>query len=99
MATYSASHAKTITCVANQVDTITLTGSGGELHFAQTSSTPIYFTVGQPGTVPATPTIAGDDCFGIMNGNNSDNFPWSGNGCVIKLITAGTGVVTFALHG
>jgi hypothetical protein len=99
MATYSASQSKTVTCVAAQVDTITLTGNGTALHFSQNSSTPIYFTVGQPGSTPATPTVAGDDCYVIMNGNNSDNFPWTGNGVVIKLITAGTGLVNFALHG
>lgn len=99
MAIYSATDAKTITCVAAQVDTITLTGTGSQLHFAQDSNTPIYFTVAQPGQVPATPTVAGDNCFVIMNANNSDNFAWNGNGVVIKLITAGTGLVNFALHG
>jgi hypothetical protein len=99
MATYSASQAKTVTCVANQVDTITLTGTGETLHFAQNSSTPIYFTLAQPGQVPATPTVAGDNCYVIMNGNNSDNIDWNGNGVVIKLITAGTGLVNFTLHG
>jgi hypothetical protein len=99
MATYSASQAKTITCVANQVDTITLTGTGDELHLWQTSTTPIYFTLAQPGQVPATPTVAGDNCYGLMNNNNPDSYPWNGNGVVIKLITTGTGVVNFALHG
>jgi hypothetical protein len=99
MATYSASQAKTITCVANQVDTITLTGTGNELHLWQTSTTPIYFTLAQPGQTPTTPTVAGDNCYALMNNNNSDNYPWNGNGIVIKLITAGTGVVNFTLHG
>jgi hypothetical protein len=99
MATYSATQAKTVTCVAAQVDTITLTGTGQRLRFEQNSSTPIYFTLAQPGQTPATPTVAGDNCYAIMNGNNADNIIWNGNGVVIKLITAGTGVVNFALHG
>jgi hypothetical protein len=99
MATYSASSAKTITLVANTVDTVTLTGSGSNLHVWQTSTTPIYFTTAQPGQTPATPTVAGDNTIGILNNNNSTDFPWSGNGIVIKVISAGTGTVNFALHG
>jgi len=99
MATYSASSAKTITLVANTVDTITLTGSGTNLHVWQTSTTPIYFTTAQPGQTPATPTVAGDNTIGIFNNNNSTDFPWSGNGIVIKVISAGTGTINFALHG
>ena len=99
MATYTASQAKTVTCVASQVDTITLTGTGQRLRFEQNSSTPIYFTLAQPGQTPATPTVAGDNCYVIMNGNNSDNIVWTGNGVVINLITAGTGLVNFTLHG
>ena len=98
MATYSASSAKTITLVANTVDTVTLTGSGSNLHVWQTSTTPIYFTTAQPGQTPATPTVAGDNTIGIFNNNNSTDFPWSGNGIVIKVISAGTGTVNFALH-
>ena len=98
MATYSASSAKTITLVANTVDTVTLTGSGNNLHVWQTSTTPIYFTTAQPGQTPATPTVAGDNTIGIFNNNNSTDFPWSGNGIVIKVISAGTGTVNFALH-
>jgi len=99
MATYSASSAKTITLVANTVDTVTLTGSGTNLHVWQTSTTPIYFTTAQPGQTPATPTVAGDNTIGIFNNNNSTDFPWSGNGIVIKVISAGTGTINFALHG
>ena len=99
MATYSASSAKTITLVANTVDTVTLTGSGTNLHVWQTSTTPIYFTTAQPGETPATPTVAGDNTIGIFNNNNSTDFPWSGNGIVIKVISAGTGTINFALHG
>jgi len=99
MATYSASDAKTITLVANTVDTVTLTGSGNNLHVWQTSTTPIYLTFAQPGQTPATPTVAGDNTIGIFNNNNSTDFPWSGNGIVIKVISAGTGTINFALHG
>ena len=99
MATYSASSAKTITLVANTVDTITLTGTGNTLHVFQTStSTPIYFTAGQPGTTPATPTVAGDDNYAVMNGYNSIDFPWTGTGAVIKVISAGTPTVQFLLQ-
>ena len=99
MATYTASQAKTITLVAATVDTITLTGTGNNLHVWQTSTTPIYFTTAQPGQTPATPTVAGDNTIGIFNNNNSTDFPWSGNGIVIKVISAGTGTINFALHG
>lgn len=98
MATYTASQAKTITLVAATVDTITLTGTGDYLHVWQTSTTPIYFTTAQPGQTPATPTVAGDNTIGIFNNNNSTDFPWTGNGIVIKVISAGTGTVNFALH-
>jgi hypothetical protein len=76
-----------------------LTGTGNNLHVWQTSTTPIYFTTAQPGQTPATPTVAGDNTIGIFNNNNSTDFPWSGNGIVIKVISAGTGTVNFALHG
>ena len=99
MAAYTASTAKTITLVANTVDTVTLTGSGNNLHVWQTSTTPIYFTTAQPGQTPATPTVAGDNTIGIFNNNNSTDFPWTGNGIVIKVISAGTGTINFALHG
>lgn len=98
MATYTASEAKTITLVANTVDTITLTGSGSQLHIWQTSTTPIYLTFAQPGQTPTTPTVGGDETIGIMNNNNPTDIPWSGNGIVIKAISAGTGTVNFALH-
>jgi hypothetical protein len=98
MATYSASSAKTITLVAAQVDTVTLTGTGQVLHVWQTSSTPVYFTTAQPGQTPATPTVGGDNTIAIMNGNNACHQGWNGNGIVIKVISAGTGTVNFALH-
>jgi hypothetical protein len=98
MATYTATAAKTITLVANQVDTITLTGTGTILHMWQTSTTPIYMTFAQPGQVPATPTIGGDECYAIMNNNNSNDFPWSGNGIVVKMICAAIATVNVVLH-
>lgn len=98
MATYSASSAKTITLVAAQVDTITLTGTGQVLHVWQTSTTPIYFTTAQPGQTPATPTVGGDNCIAIMNNYIPCHQGWTGNGIVIKVISAGTGTVNFALH-
>ena len=98
MATYSASQAKTITLVANTVDTVTLTGSGTQLHIWQTSTTPIYLTFAQPGQTPTTPTVGGDETIGIFNNNNSTDIPWSGNGIVIKAISTGTGTINFALH-
>jgi hypothetical protein len=98
MATYTASEAKTITLVANTVDTVTLTGTGTVLHIWQTSTTPMYVTFAQPGQTPATPTVAGDNTLAIMNNNNPCHQGWSGNGIVIKVISAGTGTVNFALH-
>lgn len=98
MATYSASSAKTITCVASQVDTITLTGTGTELHIWQSSTTPIYYSLAQTSQTPITPTVAGDNCYALMS-NLPDVYKWNGNGVVIKLITVGTGVVNFTLHG
>lgn len=98
MATYSASQAKTVTCVASQVDTITLTGTGTELHVWQSSTTPIYYSLAGTGQTPTTPTVAGDNLYASMN-SYPDVYPWNGNGVVIKLITAGTGVVNFTLHG
>lgn len=100
MATYSANQVKTITLVSGQVDTITLNGSGSTLR-VQTDSTsvPVSFTVAQPGGTPATPTDKGDDCFAAINTYSTFDLPWSGNGCVIKVIATGTPTVSFALIG
>ena len=100
MATYSASQVKTITLVSGQVDTITLNGSGSTLR-VQTNSTsvPVSFTVAQPGGTPATPTDGGDNCYVAINSYSTFDLPWSGNGCVIKVIATGTPIVSFALIG
>ena len=96
MATYTGSEAITVTLVANQVDTITLTGAGTELRISQTSTTPIYIITAQPGQTPATPTVAGAGTTAIMT-NYPVVLPWTGSGIVIKVISAGTGTVNFAL--
>lgn len=100
MATYSASQVKTITLVSGQVDTVTLAGSGSTLRVSSNStSVPVSFTVAQPGGTPATPTDAGDNCFVVMNSYSTFDLPWTGNGCVIKVIATGTPIVSFALIG
>ena len=100
MATYSASQVKTITLVSGQVDTITLAGSGTTLRVSSNStSVPVSFTVAQPGGTPATPTDAGDNCYVVMSAYDSFDLPWTGNGCVIKVIATGTPIVSFALIG
>jgi len=96
MATYTGSEAITVTLVANQVDTITLTGAGTELRISQTSTTPIYIITAQPGQTPATPTVAGAGTTAIMT-NYPVVLPWTGSGIVIKVISAGTGTVNFTL--
>ena len=96
MATYTGSEAITVTLVASQVDTITLTGAGTELRISQTSTTPIYIITAQPGQTPATPTVAGAGTTAIMT-NYPVVLPWTGSGIVIKVISAGTGTVNFTL--
>ena len=96
MATYTGSEAITVTLVASQVDTITLTGAGTELRISQTSTTPIYIITAQPGQTPATPTVGGAGTTAIMT-NYPVVLPWTGSGIVIKVISAGTGTVNFTL--
>lgn len=96
MATYTGSEAITVTLVATQVDTITLTGAGTELRISQTSTTPIYIITAQPGQTPATPTVGGAGTTAIMT-NYPIVLPWTGSGIVIKVISAGTGTVNFIL--
>lgn len=99
MATYTASQAKTITMVASTVDTVTLTGTGKFIRFIQSAGkTHVYYTVEQPGGTPATPTVAGDNCYITIDTAIHDH-PWSGNGCVLKLITSGTPTLTIQLLG
>ena len=88
MATYSASSAKTVTCVASQVDTITLTGTGTELHVWQNSTTPIYYSLAGTGQTPITPTVAGDNLYASMN-SYPDVYQWNGNGVVIAFAHLG----------
>jgi len=96
MATYTGSEAITVTLVASQVDTITLTGAGTELRISQTSTTPIYIITAQPGQTPATPTVGGAGTTAIMT-NYPVVLPWTGSGIVINVISAGTGTVNFIL--
>jgi len=98
MATYSASQAKTITLVANTVDTVTLTGSGTFLRATQTSTTAAYFTAVPTGSTPTTATVAGDNNFALQNASMAIELGWPGTGAVISVISAGTGTVNFALH-
>lgn len=98
MASYTANTTKTITLVSGQVDTITLSGSGSKLRVQSNSTTvPVSFTVAQPGGTPATPTDKGDDCYVVMAAYDPFELPWSGNGCVVKVIATGTPIVSFSL--
>jgi len=97
MATYSASNAKSITTVANQVDTITLTGTGKTLRIVgRSGSTHTFFTTAPLGGTPATPTVSGDDCF-VNEHSTTTDYPWNGSGAVIKLINSGIVNLTFML--
>lgn len=99
MATYSATHSKSFTMVASTVDTVTLTGTGKAIRFINTAGKAhIFFTVAQPGATPTTPTVSGDNCFVTLDTAITD-FPWSGNGCVVSMITSGTPAVTVSLVG
>jgi hypothetical protein len=98
MAAYTASTAKTITLVANTVDTVTLTGTGTFLRAAQTSTTAIYFTAVPTGTTAITSTVAGDNNVALQNASMAIELGWPGTGAVISVISAGTGTVNFTLH-
>jgi len=97
MATYTASNAKSITTVADQVDTITLTGAGKTLRIiGRSGSTHTFFTTAPLGQTPATPTVTGDNCYVTEHTGHID-YPWNGSGAVIKLINAGITASTFML--
>ena len=97
MATYTASHAKSITTVAAQVDTLTLSGAGKTLRVTgRSGSTYTYFTVDSLGNTPATPTTEGDNCY-VAGLITVVDYPWNGSGAVIKLINSGIATLTFML--
>ena len=97
MATYTASHAKSITTVAAQVDTLTLTGAGKTLRITgRSGTTHTFFTTAPLGETPATPTSSGDDCY-VTEHTATIDYPWNGSGIVIKLINSGISTLTFML--
>jgi hypothetical protein len=97
MATYTASNAKSITTVADQVDTITLTGAGKTLRITgRSGSTHTFFTTAPLGQTPATPTASGDNCY-VAEHTGTIDYPWNGSGAVIKLINSGITTLTFML--
>jgi hypothetical protein len=97
MATYTTSHAKSITTVANQVDTLTLTGAGKTLRITgRSGTTHTFFTTAPLGETPATPTASGDDCY-VTEHTGTIDYPWNGSGVVIKLINSGISTLTFML--
>jgi hypothetical protein len=87
MATYTASKAVHLTTVANQVDTVTLTGTGTKLRVVVRSGAGHVFFNAENlyGQTPATPTIGGDNTY-IMELNNPLDYDWSGTGVELKLI-------------
>jgi len=97
MATYTASSAKSITTVAAQVDTLTLSGAGKTLRVTgRSGSTYTYFTVDSLGNTPTTPTSEGDNCY-VAGLTTVVDYPWNGSGAVIKLINSGIATLTFML--
>lgn len=97
MATYTATSAKSITTVANQVDTVTLSGAGKTLRVTgRSGSTHTFFTTAPLYQTPTTPTVSGDDCF-IGEPTSTIDYPWNGSGAVIKLINSGISTLTFML--
>ena len=97
MATYTATSAKSITTVAAQVDTLTLTGTGKTLRVTgRSGTTHTFFTTAPLGETPATPTSSGDDCF-VGEPTSTIDYPWNGSGAVIKLINSGISTLTFML--
>jgi hypothetical protein len=97
MATYTASSAKTVTTVANQIDTLTLTGTGKTLRVTGHSGTPhIFFTTAPLGQTPPTVSAGGDNCF-VGEPDTGQDFPWNGSGIVISYISTGINVLSFML--
>jgi hypothetical protein len=98
MATYTASDAVHLTTVANQVDTVTLTGTGTKLRVAVRSGTAHVFFHPETlyGATPATPTVAGDNCY-IIDPSLPLDYPWSGTGVQLKLIAGGIDTISIML--
>lgn len=98
MATYSASHAKTITMVNGQVDTVTLTGIGTKIAFAITANhKPIYFALSNRADDVPTPTVGGDNCY-CVDYQSVFEGPWNGGPVTLKMIASGTPTVTVMLY-
>jgi hypothetical protein len=98
MANYTASHAKTITMVNGQVDTVELTGIGTHIAFAITQNhKPIYFTLAGPDQDIPDPTVGGDNCF-CVDYQSVFSGPWAGSPVTLKVIAAGTPTVTIMLY-
>lgn len=98
MATYTASHAKTITMSNGVVDTVILTGTGNHIAFAITANhKPIYFTHAGPGQELPEPTVAGDNCY-CVDYQSVFSGPWEGGPVTLKMIANGTPTVTIMLY-
>jgi hypothetical protein len=98
MATYTASDAVHLTTVANQVDTVTLTGTGTKLRVISRSGTNHVFFHPETvyGATPATPTLSGDNTF-IIDPSLPLDYPWSGTGVQLKLISGGINTISIML--
>jgi hypothetical protein len=98
MATYSASKAVHLTTVANQVDTVTLTGTGTKLRVIARSGTSHVFFHPETlyGATPATPTVSGDNTY-IIDPSLPLDYPWSGTGVQLKLIAGGIDTISIML--
>jgi hypothetical protein len=98
MATYTASHAVHLTTVANQVDTVTLTGTGTQLRvIARSGTNHVYFNAETIyGATPATPTVTGDNTY-IIDPSLPLDYPWSGTGVQLKLIAGGIDAISIML--
>lgn len=99
MATYSASQSKYVTLVGNQVDTITLGGTGTKIRFVTTSGTShAYFTLAPLSQTPTTPTVAGDNTYVTVHAAPGYlDIPWNGAGAVISIISSGTPTIGIML--
>jgi hypothetical protein len=88
MATYTASKAVHIATVIDQVDTITLTGTGKTIRVhARTGTNHVFFTAESlNGPTPATPTVGGNNCY-LIDPDFPLDYPWTGAGAVVKIIT------------
>lgn len=102
MASGSAGRVYSGTLTGSTVDTVLLTTPGTSVTVTNdTGTSPIWFTVSEPGGACPTPTVGGANCFsaGSVAGIAVPVRHPGYNGVIVQLISAGTPTYTVTVTG